>query len=49
LIVEEVQEKDKIISWHKEDYPFACILMLSDTPEMQRGETVLKWAQEEWL
>ena len=33
---------DHIIQWHRDDYPYACVLMLSDTAYMVGGETLLK-------
>jgi hypothetical protein len=42
LIAENMVEKDNIIPWHTDKYPFACILMISDTSDMQGGETLLK-------
>ena len=30
------------VQWHLDDYPYACILMLSDTTHMTGGETLLR-------
>ena len=42
LITENIVEKDNIIPWHTNKYLFACILMISDTLDMQGGKTLLK-------
>lgn len=35
-------EDDKpVVGWHKDSYPFVCVLMLSDCTDMVGGETVL--------
>ncbi|GEQ66973.1 hypothetical protein JCM33374_g636 [Metschnikowia sp. JCM 33374] len=31
-----------IVGWHKDSYPFVCVLMLSDTTQMIGGETYLR-------
>lgn len=31
-----------IVGWHRDSYPFVCVLMLSDTSEMIGGETSLR-------
>lgn len=31
-----------IVGWHKDSYPFVCVLMLSDTSNMIGGETYLR-------
>jgi hypothetical protein len=46
LIAENMEEKDNIIPWHTDKYPFTCILMISDTLDMQGGETLLKTGSE---
>lgn len=33
------QDKDAVVGWHKDSYPFVCILLLSDTSQMVDGET----------
>ncbi len=30
------------VSWHRDDYPYACVLMLSDTTHITEGHTLLK-------
>lgn len=31
-----------VVNWHKDSYPFVCVLMLSDATEMEGGETGLR-------
>ena len=31
-----------VVNWHKDSYPFVCVLMLSDAPDMKGGETALQ-------
>lgn len=31
-----------IVGWHRDSYPFVCVVMLSDTTNMTGGETVLR-------
>ena len=31
-----------VVDWHRDSYPFVCVLMMSDTTEMVGGETALK-------
>ncbi|KAL7266915.1 hypothetical protein RUND412_010519 [Rhizina undulata] len=31
-----------VVHWHKDSYPFVCVLMLSDATEMKGGETALR-------
>jgi len=33
---------DPIVSWHKDSYPFVCVVMLSDSRAMVGGETALR-------
>lgn len=36
-------EDDKpIVGWHRDSYPFVCVLMMSDTTGMVGGETALR-------
>jgi hypothetical protein len=42
LTAENIAEKDNIIPWHTNKYPFTCILMISDTSGMQGGGALLK-------
>ncbi len=37
------EEKCKaVVDWHRDSYPFVCVLMMSDTTGMVGGETALK-------
>lgn len=36
-----------VVNWHKDSYPFVCVLMLSDASEMRVGETALRTGQGE--
>jgi hypothetical protein len=36
------KERDAVVGWHKDSYPFVCVLMLSDTAGMVGGETAIK-------
>lgn len=39
-------EDDKpVVGWHKDSYPFVCVLMLSDCTDMVGGETALRTAE----
>jgi hypothetical protein len=40
-IVPEDDEK-AVVDWHRDSYPFVCVLMMSDTTGMIGGETALK-------
>lgn len=31
-----------VVNWHKDSYPFVCVVMLSDATEMKGGETALR-------
>lgn len=31
-----------IVGWHRDSYPFVCVLMMSDTTDMIGGETALR-------
>lgn len=31
-----------VVDWHRDSYPFVCVLMMSDTAGMQGGETALR-------
>lgn len=31
-----------VVDWHRDSYPFVCVLMMSDTTGMVGGETALK-------
>jgi hypothetical protein len=30
------------VGWHRDDYPYVCVLMLSDTTHMTGGQTLLR-------
>jgi hypothetical protein len=38
-----------VVRWHKDSYPFVCVLMLSDASTMIGGETALKTGTGEIL
>ncbi|RDW77105.1 hypothetical protein BP6252_05158 [Coleophoma cylindrospora] len=38
------EDDDAIVGWHRDSYPFVCVLMMSDTTGMVGGETALKTA-----
>jgi hypothetical protein len=43
-------EDDKpVVGWHKDSYPFVCVLMLSDCTDMVGGETALRTGTGEIL
>lgn len=35
-------DKDAIVGWHTDSYPFVCVTMLSDCSTMIGGETALR-------
>lgn len=35
-------EEEAIVGWHRDSYPFVCVLMMSDTTGMIGGETALR-------
>ena len=35
-------DEDAIVGWHRDSYPFVCVLMMSDTTGMVGGETALR-------
>lgn len=41
---EMIAEDDNkaIVDWHRDSYPFVCVVMMSDTTDMVGGETALK-------
>jgi hypothetical protein len=41
-IVDDEDDKDSVVGWHKDSYPFVCVLMMSDTTGMIGGETALR-------
>jgi hypothetical protein len=40
LVTEE--DGKAVVDWHRDSYPFVCVLMMSDTTGMVGGETALK-------
>lgn len=38
----EDDDKDAIVGWHTDSYPFVCVTMLSDCSQMIGGETALR-------
>lgn len=39
---EDNKESAPVVNWHKDSYPFVCVLMLSDATDMKGGETGLR-------
>ncbi|KAE8452104.1 hypothetical protein EG329_001571 [Mollisiaceae sp. DMI_Dod_QoI] len=39
---DENLDDDAIVGWHRDSYPFVCVLMMSDTTGMVGGETALR-------
>lgn len=35
-------QEEAIVGWHRDSYPFVCVLMMSDTTHMLGGETALR-------
>ena len=35
-------DEEAIVGWHRDSYPFVCVLMMSDTTGMVGGETALR-------
>jgi hypothetical protein len=42
-----VDDDDAIVGWHRDSYPFVCVLMMSDTTGMVGGETALRTGTDE--
>lgn len=36
------EDDEPIVGWHRDSYPFVCVLMMSDTDGMIGGETALR-------
>ena len=36
------EDEEPIVGWHRDSYPFVCVLMMSDTTNMVGGETALR-------
>lgn len=41
-VIESEEDQLPIVGWHRDSYPFVCVLMMSDTKDMRGGETALK-------
>ena len=41
LMISE-EDDEPIVGWHRDSYPFVCVLMMSDTMGMVGGETALR-------
>lgn len=41
LMISE-DDEEAIVGWHRDSYPFVCVLMMSDTAGMIGGETALR-------
>ncbi|PWN48444.1 hypothetical protein IE53DRAFT_197212 [Violaceomyces palustris] len=39
---EEEEEPPLVVGWHRDAYPWVCVLMLSDVANMKGGETAIK-------
>ena len=37
-----MEDEEAIVGWHRDSYPFVCVLMMSDTTGMIGGETALR-------
>ncbi|KUJ22391.1 uncharacterized protein LY89DRAFT_606913 [Mollisia scopiformis] len=42
MIQNQGMEEDALVGWHRDSYPFVCVLMMSDTTNMVGGETALR-------
>jgi hypothetical protein len=36
------EDDTPVVGWHKDSYPFVCVLMMSDTTGMVGGETAIR-------
>lgn len=41
-IFNDADDEEAVVGWHRDSYPFVCVLMMSDTTGMVGGETALK-------
>ncbi|KAK6465731.1 hypothetical protein DFJ63DRAFT_310814 [Scheffersomyces coipomensis] len=41
-VTKNTEDMPAVVGWHRDSYPFVCVLMLSDTTNMIGGETGLK-------
>lgn len=42
MIQDQSMDDEAIVGWHRDSYPFVCVLMMSDTTDMVGGETALR-------
>ncbi|KAF4637115.1 hypothetical protein G7Y89_g957 [Cudoniella acicularis] len=41
-VMNSEEDEEAIVGWHRDSYPFVCVLMMSDTNGMVGGETALR-------
>lgn len=41
-LLDDEDDTYSVVGWHKDSYPFVCVLMMSDTTGMIGGETALR-------
>jgi hypothetical protein len=41
-LLDDEDDTHSVVGWHKDSYPFVCVLMMSDTTGMVGGETALR-------
>ena len=41
-VPQDVENIPAVVGWHRDSYPFVCVLMMSDTTNMVGGETALR-------
>ena len=41
-VLNSEDDEEAIVGWHRDSYPFVCVLMMSDTTGMVGGETALR-------
>lgn len=39
---DEAEKAKPVVPWHRDSYPFVCVVMLSDTSSMTDGETEMQ-------
>lgn len=44
LTSKDIIEECALVGWHRDSYPFVCVVMLSDTTTMLGGETAIRTA-----
>ena len=42
MVSDDNDDEEAIVGWHRDSYPFVCVLMMSDTTGMVGGETALR-------